>query len=56
MFTTLPRCSSSASALGFHRLVPRFCSIYEPYFWRHERLWKLGLGYLPVFNGTPFKP
>ncbi len=26
---------------GFRPLQPRFCSIYDPYFWRHERYWKL---------------
>jgi non-ribosomal peptide synthetase-like protein len=41
---------------GFRRLEPRFCSIYDPYFWRHERLWKVpGEGYLHMFDGTPFK-
>jgi non-ribosomal peptide synthetase-like protein len=41
---------------GFRRLQPRFCSIYDPYFWRHERLWKVpGEGYLHMFDGTPFK-
>lgn len=38
---------------GFRRLSPQFCSIYDHYFWTHERLWKL-LG-TPIFNGTPFK-
>ena len=47
---------SSARASGSGRCSPQFCSIYEPYFWRHERLWKLsGTGYLQIFNGTPFK-
>ena len=32
---------SSAPRLGFRRLQPQFCSIYEPYFWWHERFWKL---------------
>ena len=41
------------AAWGFRRLRPQFCSIYEPYFWRHERLWKLLA--TPPFNGTPFK-
>ncbi|WP_328608261.1 amino acid adenylation domain-containing protein [Amycolatopsis sp. NBC_00345] len=41
---------------GFRRLRPRFCSIYDPVFWRHERFWKLSSGrYLTMFNGTPFK-
>jgi non-ribosomal peptide synthetase-like protein len=31
------------------------CSIYDPYFWWHERLWKVPDEYLNVFNGTPFK-
>jgi non-ribosomal peptide synthetase-like protein len=39
--------------MGFRRLTPRFVSIYDPYFWRHERLWKV-LAAMP-FNGTPFK-
>ena len=41
---------------GFRRLQPRYCSIYDPYFWRHERLWKVpGEAYLHMFDGTPFK-
>ncbi|MFY9931990.1 MAG: Pls/PosA family non-ribosomal peptide synthetase [Streptosporangiaceae bacterium] len=41
---------------GFRRLQPRYCSIYDPYFWRIERLWKVpGEGYLHMFDGTPFK-
>ena len=37
-------------------LEPKYCSIYDPYFWRHERLWKVpGEGYLHMFDGTPFK-
>jgi non-ribosomal peptide synthetase-like protein len=38
---------------GFRRLTPWECSIYDHYFWTHERLWKLLS--VPVFNGTPFK-
>ncbi|MEJ3750638.1 Pls/PosA family non-ribosomal peptide synthetase [Actinomycetes bacterium KLBMP 9797] len=41
-------------AAGFRPLTPRFCSIYDRYFWWHERLWKM-LGAAP-FTGTPFKP
>ena len=38
------------------RCSPQFCSIYEPYFWWHERFWKLRpTRYLQIFNGTPFK-
>ena len=41
---------------GFRRLQPKYCSIYDPYFWRHERLWKVpGEAYLHMFDGTPFK-
>jgi non-ribosomal peptide synthetase-like protein len=41
----------------FRRLEPKYCSIYDPYFWRHERLWKVpAVEYLRVFDGTPFKP
>ncbi|SFT64609.1 Pls/PosA family non-ribosomal peptide synthetase [Arthrobacter sp. ov118] len=42
------------SVMGFRSLKPQYCSIYDPYFWRHERLWKLLA--MPGFNGTPFKP
>lgn len=42
------------SVMGFRPLKPQYCSIYDPYFWRHERLWKL-LAMAPL-NGTPFKP
>jgi non-ribosomal peptide synthetase-like protein len=42
---------------GFRGLKPRFCSIYDRHFWRHERYWKLpSIEYLAAFNGTPFKP
>ncbi|MER5968424.1 Pls/PosA family non-ribosomal peptide synthetase [Streptomyces sp. NPDC002055] len=37
----------------FRTMTPRFCSIYDPYFWWHERHWKLSM--TPPFNGTPFK-
>jgi non-ribosomal peptide synthetase-like protein len=41
---------------AFRRLKPRLCSYYEPYFWWHERLWKVPADtYLNFFNGTPFK-
>ena len=39
----------------FRPLQPRLTSIYEPYFWWHERLWKVPDTYLTVFNGTPYK-
>ncbi len=42
--------------LAFRSLRPRYCSIYDPYFWRVERLWKLdSAAHLHVFDGTPFK-
>ena len=41
---------------GFRPLQPQYCSIYDPYFWRHERLWKVPAEkYVHMFNGTPFK-
>jgi non-ribosomal peptide synthetase-like protein len=41
---------------GFRPLQPTICSIYDPYFWLHERLWKVpALDYLHAFDGTPFK-
>ncbi|GAA3378255.1 hypothetical protein GCM10020367_57040 [Streptomyces sannanensis] len=40
---------------AFRALQPRLCSIYDPYFWWHERLWKVPDEYLEIFNGTPFK-
>jgi non-ribosomal peptide synthetase-like protein len=41
---------------GFRALQPRFCSIYQPAFWEHERFWKVpSVAYIQMFNGTPFK-
>jgi hypothetical protein len=41
---------------GFRTLKPRFCSIYQPLFWRHERFWKVpSIAYIQMFSGTPFK-
>lgn len=40
---------------AFRALQPQVCSIYDPYFWWHERLWKVPDTYLDIFNGTPFK-
>jgi non-ribosomal peptide synthetase-like protein len=39
---------------GFRELEPRYCSIYDPYFWWHERFWKLAWQPL-ILDGTPFK-
>ncbi|MFJ3230979.1 Pls/PosA family non-ribosomal peptide synthetase [Streptomyces sp. NPDC086787] len=49
-YVLLERCITS-----FRSLRPRLCSIYDPYFWWHERLWKVPDRHLAVFNGTPFK-
>ncbi len=47
------------ATLGFHRLQPRYCSIYDAYYWKHERFWKLGMNndqpLMGMLNGTPFK-
>jgi non-ribosomal peptide synthetase-like protein len=41
---------------GFRRLEPTHCSIYDPSFWRHERLWKVTpVEVLHAFDGTPLK-
>jgi non-ribosomal peptide synthetase-like protein len=41
---------------GFRPLQPRFCSIYQAAFWRHERFWKVpSTAYVQMFSGTPFK-
>lgn len=42
----------------FRGLRPQQCSIYDPYFWWHERYWKLQIQsrYVDIFGGTPFKP
>jgi non-ribosomal peptide synthetase-like protein len=41
----------------FRALQPQECSIYDPYFWYHERYWKLMTlrSHLAMFDGTPFK-
>ena len=41
--------------LRFGSLRPRYCSIYDPYFWWHERYWKLMAPLAGLFDGTPFK-
>ena len=39
-------------------LQPQLCSIYNPYFWWHERYWKLQIQsrFMTILDGTPFKP
>jgi non-ribosomal peptide synthetase-like protein len=41
----------------FKVLRPQQCSIYDSYFWFHERYWKLQAmpNHLMILNGTPFK-
>jgi non-ribosomal peptide synthetase-like protein len=43
------------ATMRFGSLRPRYCSIYDPYFWWHERYWKLLAPHLNLFDGTPFK-
>jgi non-ribosomal peptide synthetase-like protein len=39
---------------AFQALRPQYCSIYQPYFWWHERYWKLAAA-PKILDGTPFK-
>jgi non-ribosomal peptide synthetase-like protein len=39
----------------FRAMSPQFCSIYQPYYWWHERFWKLSVNMLGALDGTPFK-
>jgi non-ribosomal peptide synthetase-like protein len=42
--------------LGFGKLTPQTCSIYDPYYWFHERHWKMSNSrFRALFNGTPIK-
>jgi len=43
--------------LKFGQLEPKIVPLRDPYFWFHERNWKLtGLWFVaPIFSGTPFK-
>ena len=43
------------ASLAFRRLEPKIVTIYDPYYWSHERHWKLSDS--PIFHlfaGTPF--
>ena len=43
---------------NFKRLQPQLVSIYDPYFWWHERYWKLSgsnWGMMAMLAGTPFR-
>ncbi|MGW3568073.1 Pls/PosA family non-ribosomal peptide synthetase [Streptomyces sp. NPDC000941] len=54
-FTALYFALVERGVAAFRALRPRLCSIYDPYFWWHERLWKVPDEHLDLFNGTPFK-
>ncbi|MFJ9683945.1 Pls/PosA family non-ribosomal peptide synthetase [Streptomyces sp. NPDC101194] len=54
-FTALYFVLVERGIAAFRVLQPQVCSIYDPYFWWHERLWKVPDTYLDIFNGTPFK-
>jgi non-ribosomal peptide synthetase-like protein len=44
------------ASLHFARLAPKIASIYDPYFWFHERHWKLSESPITgLFSGTPFR-
>jgi len=50
------------ATLGFRPLQPEYCSIYDKYYWKHERYWKLGFsnrsvikGIFGMLSGTPLK-
>ncbi|MBE1601055.1 Pls/PosA family non-ribosomal peptide synthetase [Streptomyces stelliscabiei] len=55
VFTVLYHALVERSLTRFRPLRPRLCSIYDPVFWRQERLWKLPDAHLEVLNGTPYK-
>ena len=57
LFRVLYQILLERAATFFHPLRPRQCSIYEPYFWYHERYWKLAVRpiHLALFAGTPLK-
>src|SRR5687767_14006918 len=45
------------ASLAFKRLEPKLASIYDPYFWFHERHWKMSESpIVGLFPGTPFRP
>lgn len=53
LFSILFSILVERSVMGFRHLKPEYCSIYDKYFWQHERLWKLLTG--APFSGTPFQ-
>ncbi|HEY1819145.1 MAG TPA: Pls/PosA family non-ribosomal peptide synthetase [Trebonia sp.] len=55
LFTLAFFITVERALLRFGPLRPRYCSIYDPYFWWHERYWKLMAPLVGMFDGTPFK-
>jgi non-ribosomal peptide synthetase-like protein len=54
LFVTAVGVLVERAATGFRPMSPQQCSTHDPYFWWHERYWKLA-GQPAFFNGTPFK-
>jgi non-ribosomal peptide synthetase-like protein len=54
LFTVVYSVLVERTVAAFQALRPQYCSIYEPYFWWHERYWKLSAA-PKIFDGTPFK-
>ncbi len=56
LFTMAYTTFVERAAGGFRPLRPRYCSIYDPYFWWHERYWKFAVSpFDRMLVGTPFK-
>jgi non-ribosomal peptide synthetase-like protein len=56
LFVTVYGALIERASTRFRPLRPQQCSIYDPYFWTHERYWKLVAETQPKFyDGTPFK-
>ncbi|HEY6786915.1 MAG TPA: Pls/PosA family non-ribosomal peptide synthetase [Trebonia sp.] len=55
LFSSVYLTTVERAMMRFRSLRPQYCSIYDPYFWWHERYWKLLTPFVGMFNGTPFK-
>jgi non-ribosomal peptide synthetase-like protein len=56
-FTVALFTLAERAVTGFRPLRPRYCSIYDRQFWRHERYWKVpSVAFMRLLDGTPFKP
>ena len=57
VFRVFYKTGVERASISFQTLQPQQCSIYNPYFWFHERYWKLAVlsKELSFLNGTPFK-